>query len=412
MRGDRNRRCGVVGLGFVGGSTLRFLARAGFEVVGYDRSAEAVARIGRQLADELPAGASWSVHDAPDVLAEVKTVLVAVRLMRDRNGIFRTDALQSVGETLRRLGRDGQLVIVESTLPPGTTRRFAREWLGRPAIDVAHAPERLRVGDGDAALRAVPRLVGGLDPAATERACAFLASAGLKPVPVSAPEVSELAKLLENAFLTTSIGLIGEITRLAHAMGLSAHEVTRAAATKPHGYMAFHPGPGIGGHCLHNDLDILRQHAAGLALATPMLDGVAAVAEALPEMAVRELERRLAAVGLGLAGARPLLVGVGFKPGSPDVTATPAIPIVRRLRETGAEPAYLDAAVPVFAVDGVPVPRLRPEELERGEPFTAALVVAGDRTITVERLRRNCRCLLDTGGGAIMPGEFAREERL
>jgi UDP-N-acetyl-D-glucosamine dehydrogenase len=256
----------------------------------------------------------------------------------------------------------------------------------------------------------VPRLVGGLNPSGTQRACAFFEHVGLRPVPVSSPEVSELAKLLENAFLTTSIGLIGEITRVAHALGLSAHEVTQAAATKPHGYMAFHPGPGIGGHCLRNDMDILRQHAAGLSLVTPMLDGVAAVAEDLPGMVVQDLERRLTADGRMLAGARILLVGVGFKPGSPDVTATPAGPIARRLREAGAELAYVDASVPLFAVDGIELPRLQPEALD-GEPFTAGLVIAGDRTIGVEQLRRNCLCLLDTGGGSTMSGEFAREER-
>src|SRR5687767_12898034 len=104
------RRCGVVGLGFVGSSTLGFLARAGLEVVGYDRSAEVVEHVRQHLADELPCETKWSVGYAPDSLADVETVLVAVRLMRDRNGIFRSDALQSVGETLRQHGRDGQLV--------------------------------------------------------------------------------------------------------------------------------------------------------------------------------------------------------------------------------------------------------------------------------------------------------------
>jgi nucleotide sugar dehydrogenase len=230
-------------------------------------------------------------------------------------------------------------------------------------------------------------------------------------VPVSAPEVSELAKLLENAFLTTGISLIGEVTRLAHAAGVPAREVTEAAATKPHGYFPFHPGPGIGGHCLRNDLDLLRQHAATLSLPTPMLDGIARVAAGLPGLVVDRLERLLAEDGRALRGAAVLLVGVGFKTGSPDLTETPAEPIVRRLREAGARVAYADAQVPVFAVDGVPLRRVGAAELA-GERFAAGVVLAGDRTVAVEALRGACERVLDAGGGTIMPGRFAAAERL
>jgi nucleotide sugar dehydrogenase len=253
--------------------------------------------------------------------------------------------------------------------------------------------------------------VGGLTPRATERASAFLDGAGLRPVPVSAPEVSELAKLLENAFLTANIALIGEFTRLANALGLAAHEVTAAAATKPHGYFPFHPGPGMGGHCLRNDLDLLRQHGAELALRTPLLDGIAAVAAELPHLAVARLEDRVAAVGRSLAAGTVLLVGVGFKPGSPDLTETPAVPIARLLRTAGATPAYLDEQVPSFVVDGLPLPRLRPGQLP-GAGLVAVLVVAGDRTVPVETLRASDACLLDAGGGSIMQGRFAPDERL
>jgi nucleotide sugar dehydrogenase len=222
--------------------------------------------------------------------------------------------------------------------------------------------------------------------------------------------VSELAKLLENAFLTTGISLVGEVTRLAHAAGVPAREVTEAAATKPHGYFPFHPGPGIGGHCLRNDLDLLRQHAATLGLPTPMLDGIAEVAAGLPDLVVARLERLLAESGRQLRGADVLLVGVGFKAGSPDLTETPAEPIARRLRETGARVAYADAQVPVFAVDRVPLRRVAAELA--GERFAAGVVLAGDRTVGIEVLRGACGVVLDAGGGAILGGRFAAGERL
>jgi UDP-N-acetyl-D-glucosamine dehydrogenase len=403
-------RCAVVGLGLVGSSTLRYLAGSGFPVVGYDLSPEAAARAEANLAAQLDPGARWGVGADPAVLADAEVVLVAVRLTRDGQGAFQDAALEGVAGTLRAHGRDGQLVIIESTLAPGTTRRFAA-WLDRPGVDVAHAPERLRVGDADAILRAVPRLVGGLTPRATKRAGAFLEAAGLRPDPVSTPEVSELAKLLENAFLTTNIALVGEITRLANGLGLAAREVTAAAATKPHGYFPFHPGPGIGGHCLRNDLDLLRQHGAELALRTPLLDSIASVAEELPRLVVERLEGRLAADGRLLSRAAVLLVGVGFKPGSPDVTESPAVPITQLLRRAGAAPAYLDEQVSSFTVDGMPLPRLRPGELSATK-LAAVLVLAGDRTVAVETLRDSGACLLDTGGGAIMQGRFALDEQL
>ena len=404
--------CAVIGLGFVGTCTARLLMRAGLPVHGFDLSPLAVARAQTELTHDFGRQDSWVLSTDPTVLAAATVVLVAVRLERGRDdGAFRGDALERVAETLNAHGSRCELVIIESTLEPGTTRRFAERWLCLPDAAVAHAPERLRIGDPAETVLKVPRLVGGLTTCATERACGLFRRIGIEPVPVSAPEVSELAKLLENAFLTTSIGLIGEITRLAHGLGVSAREVTEAAATKPHGYMPFHPGPGIGGHCLRNDLDLLRYHARGQEIPTPMLDGVAEVAAALPDLVLSCLERRLAALGLSLCGASVLLVGVGFKIGSSDLTETPAISIVRALRAAGATVAYVDDQVPVFAVDGLPVSRIRPDELGRLR-LTAALILAGDRELRVEDLRAACRCLVDTGGGTIMEGQLAYTERL
>ena len=136
----------VVGLGFVGRTTLRYLAGAGIAVRGYDRSEAAMQAARKALAEELGPGASWGVGTDPSVVAAAEAVFVAVRLTRDDQGRFASEPLQEVAAMLRRHGSDGQIVLIESTLPPGTTRRFAA-WLDRPGIDIAHAPERLRVGE-------------------------------------------------------------------------------------------------------------------------------------------------------------------------------------------------------------------------------------------------------------------------
>jgi UDP-N-acetyl-D-glucosamine dehydrogenase len=403
--------CGIIGLGFVGTCTARLLLHAGLPLRGFDLSPAAIARAESALADLANRHARSVLATDPGVLAAATIVVVAVRLERGPDGSFREEALERVAETLNAHCPACKLVLLESTVEPGTTRRFAERWLRLPEAEVAHVPERLRIGDPDSAVLDVPRLVGGLTEQATARASAFLRHVGIEPVPVSAPEVSELAKLLENAFLTTNIGLVGEITRVAQALGVAAREVTDAAGTKPHGYMAFHPGPGIGGHCLRNDLDLLRSLARHHALPTPLLDGVAETAAALPGLVIARLGDRLAGLGHTLHGATVLLVGIGFKIGSPDLTETPAIPITRALREAGASVAYLDTQVPVFGVDGLPLPRIRPEEVAELRP-TAVLILAGERGLDVETLRNACRCLLDTGGGAIMRGKLAYAERL
>jgi UDP-N-acetyl-D-glucosamine dehydrogenase len=402
---ESSRHVAVVGLGFVGSTTARYLAGAGMAVHGYDRSETAVHTARDLLARKLGAEAFWEVGTDPRPVGNAEAVFVAVRLVRDQMGHFGTEPLEGVAAMLRRYGSDGQIVLVESTVPPGTTRRFT-SWLDRPGIDVAHAPERLRVGDGDAALRSVPRLVGGMTARATERGCALLEEAGLSPVPVNAPEVSELAKLLENAFLTTNIALVGEMTKLALAVGVSAHEVTVAAASKPHGFMAFHPGAGIGGHCLRNDLDLLRQAGMGLGLETPMLDGIAKVASSLPGLVVERLQDCC-----NLAGAHILLIGVGFKSGSADLTETAAKPVCRLLRGAGCSVSYLDRLVPEFVVDGEAVPRLTPAQLRDGG-LDALVVLSGDDGVTMEELRASGASLLDAGGGSTMSGAWRADERL
>ena len=413
---DARSVCGVVGLGFVGSTTMRYLWHQGFEVRGLDTAEAVVAAVRRRFEIELaPSGPAWRVDPspvaAPELLAGVGVIMVAVRLAKLEDGGYGTAAFEAVATTLRRHAPKGALVIVESTLTPGLLRRFAEEWLNRPDLDVAHAPERLRVGDGDEALRAVPRLVGGVTPRATARAAAFLEAAGLTPVPVAAPEISELSKLLENAFLTTCISLIAEITRLAHTAGVPAAAVATAAATKPHNYMPFYPGVGIGGHCLRNDVDILRHHASIQGVATPLLDGVARVAAEMPEVTVRRVMERLARKGRSLTGARVVLVGVGFKPGSPDLTDAPSMPLLRLLREGGAVTAYLDSLIDAFAVDGLAVPRLDEETLAVWRP-EVAVAVSGDVAWSVERLRATGALLLDAGGGRNLRGRFDFDETL
>jgi nucleotide sugar dehydrogenase len=247
-------------------------------------------------------------------------------------------------------------------------------------------------------------VVAGVDRPSVELAERFVGTFCEHTVRVGSPEVAELGKLLENAFTAAGIGLIGEITKIAHAAGIKASDVTEAAATKPFGYFPFHPGPGIGGHCIPHDLGMLRAFARSQGVRTPLLDAATTLRDELPVIAVDRLDRLLAGEGRSLAGARVVLVGVGFKVGSADTTETPAAALIRELRRRGATSLFLDTRNDSFEVDGQLVERVAPDSLATEAAFDAALVSAGDPTIDWEALRSAAKLVLDLGGGRILRG--------
>jgi nucleotide sugar dehydrogenase len=409
----RIARWAVIGLGYMGSATMRALLAAGFEVHGFDRSAAAVERF-RGAEPTPPSAKPWSVGTDESVIATADVVLIAVRVLRNADGTSDLEPLLAAAETVRRWAREPRLVLVESTVPPGTTRRLAADWLKLDPAGttlVAHFPERLQSGGSPWTLANTPHLVGGVDAAATLVARHAVSTICPGVVAVSAPEVSELAKLLENAFLSTGIALVGEITRLAHRLDVEAGEVTAAAASKPFGYYAFHAGPGIGGHCLPNDLEMLRETAGTLGLPSPLLDGAAELAGELPGMVVARLEQLLQRRGETVAGGRILLVGVGFKIGSDDTTASPALDISRLLKRRGAVPVFLDHQVEALWVDGTALERATAQTL-RGSRFRAALILSGDSSIGGVDIEAVADLLLDAGGGRILQGAPANAYRL
>jgi UDP-N-acetyl-D-glucosamine dehydrogenase len=407
LRGE-GCRCGVIGLGFIGSTLMDALIAAGVEAHGVDRDPVAVDRFLADHAQGTPAPERWSVGSDPAVLSDSDAVFVAVRLPVAANGEVDVETLRSVASVLRSLPGE-RLVLLESTVPPGTTRRFA-SWLGERAdLFVAHSPERLAVGHDWQMLKGIPHLVAGVDAQATRLAEAFLRRICDTVVPVSSPEVTELSKLLENAFLSVGIALVGEVTRLAHDLGVSAREVSDAAATKPFGYYAFYPGPGVGGHCLPNDLRMLAEVARAAGKASPLLEAAITANAEHASRVVDRLDDLLRRNGSTLRSARVLCVGMGFKPGSPDTTATPAVEVMRLLRARGAEPLYVDSRVASFEVDSIAVPRLAPAELATSR-ISAVLVLAGDPELSEQQLPG--KVVLDAGGGAVLAGGLRSAHRL
>jgi UDP-N-acetyl-D-glucosamine dehydrogenase len=399
---SRRTTCGVVGLGFIGSTYMDALVNAGFPVRGFDRSPATVDRFRDWMSARNPeSGSRWSADSDPAVLDGAEVVVVAVRVLPREDNTIDLEPLGSASEMLRGRMRDPGLILLASTLPPAATRCFAASMAPRPGILVAHSPERLSVGHDRSDLRRIPHLLAGVDAAATRAGAAFLSAICDRVVELSGPEVSELAKLLENAFLTTGIALSNEITRIAHVLGVPAQEVCEAAATKAEGYFPFFPGPGMGGHCLANDLAILRSTAARGRASSLFLDAVAETSSCGPVLVLHRLEAILKELGWTLRNLPILLVGVGFKPGTADTTGSPARELARLLRQDGADLSYLDSRVPEFDVDGAFLRRIAPDALDGRT--RAAIVISGDPAAPLHRLAACAGLVLDTRGRSAEP---------
>jgi nucleotide sugar dehydrogenase len=347
----------------------------------------------------------------PRILDECDVIFIAVRNLVD-GGRVNEEPLEAATSLLRAHDRT-RLVILESTVTPGTTRRFAAA-LGTcdgASVFVAHAPERLSAGQDHTHLRDTPHLVAGVDALATRMAAAMLAKICDHVVPVAAPEVSEVSKLMENAFLSVNIALTGEITRLCHGLGIRAHDVCRAAATKPRGFMPFYPGAGLGGHCLPNDLVLLAQSARSQGWEPGLVNGAIAANEHAPRLVVERLRQSLAVQNAGLSGATVLIVGVGFKVGSPDTTRSPAFDVVRELRRHGARVSYVDRWNSEFIVDSLPVARILAEDVRR-QRYTAGVILSGADDLRAESLLEVCSLVLDAGGSRASDAPIASIEML
>jgi UDP-N-acetyl-D-glucosamine dehydrogenase len=392
---------GVVGLGVVGSLSARLFAAAGFRCIGVDRSVERI----EQERDTL---SGVELTTDMSALAQADIVMIAVRAGGSKDGAD-VSAVRSAFDSLKQQVKHPVLLLLESTVPPGTTRSLAEGCFGAKSPQAqltCHCPERLRVGDDIEAIRGTPRLVGGITKVGAQLGVQFLAKAGITGVDASAPEVTELAKLLENCFLTTGIALMGEITRIAHALGVSAQEVARAAATKPHGYFPFQPGAGIGGHCLINDLTMLRVAAKSLGIDSELLTGVDSAAARLNTTLMRRLEQLLHARDIPMREAVVCIVGVGFKAGSSDTSQSPAADITRQLLLRGASVAYTDSLVPRFVVDGQAITRVTtPLALERAD---AVLLLSGDQKVNVDAVLDRIPVVLDAGGGRFTRGQAHR----
>jgi UDP-N-acetyl-D-glucosamine dehydrogenase len=353
-------RVGVVGLGYVGLPLAVAFAEEGCDVVGLDadpRKVDALAA-GTSYIEDVPSerlaaldGQLIPTSRFPD-LSSCEAVIICVPTpltnYREPDLSYMVDAATSLAAVLQK----DQLIVLESTTYPGTTRERLRPILEESGLaagrdfHLAFSPERIDPGRTDFTIRTTPKVVGGLTPACTGRAVDLYTLICDEVVEVSTPDAAELAKLLENIFRSVNIALVNELAMLCEKLEIDVWEVVDAAASKPFGFMRFDPGPGMGGHCLPVDPFYLAFKAREHDFYTEFIELAGKINQNQPQWCVRRIERALNDVRKATNGSKVLLLGVSYKAGVGDTRESPALKIIRFLGDLGAEVSYHDPHVP------------------------------------------------------------------
>ncbi len=357
----------IVGLGYVGLPTALSLVERGYPVWGLDTS---VARLGRiqagtvdlleddhrRLSESLSGGRLRLGND-PGMVGAADVVVICVPTPIDEHRLPDLSMLRGACASVVEQAREGQLIILTSTTYAGTTRDLlveplqARGLVVGEDVFVAFSPERVDPGIAAHAQHQVPRVVGGVTPACSERAARLLGDVASNIHVVSSPEAAELTKLFENTFRAVNISLANEFASACAELGADVGEILDAAATKPYGFMKFTPGPGVGGHCIpcdpHYLLWQLRKHRVRM----PTVESAMASIDARPLEVVERVRELLAEQGVAPSRARVLVVGATYKPDVEDVRESPALEIMTRLMSLGIDVSLADVMVKKVALD-------------------------------------------------------------
>ncbi|MSO41379.1 MAG: nucleotide sugar dehydrogenase [Solirubrobacterales bacterium] len=401
-------KIGVIGLGYVGLPLAIAFAESGHDVVGLDADPRRVQslRSGESYVEDISserlAAAAERVEASGDYadLSGCDAVLICVPTpltsAREPDLTYLVDAATSIAAVLEK----GQLVVLESTTYPGTTRERLLPILEESGLAVgsdfhlAFSPERIDPGRTDYTIRTTPKIVGGLTDDCAARAVAVYGEICDEVVTVLGPEAAELAKLLENIFRSVNIALVNELAMLCHRLEIDVWEVVDAAATKPFGFMRFDPGPGMGGHCLPVDPFYLAFKAREQDFYTEFIELAGKVNQNQPRFCVDRIGEALNDVRKAVNGSKIMLLGVSYKPGVGDTRESPALKIARLARERGAEVSYHDPHVPELGAIGL-------SSIDLGEGLKScdlACVVTAHPEIDYEQVVAEAPLVLDFRG--------------
>jgi UDP-N-acetyl-D-glucosamine dehydrogenase len=410
---------GIIGLGYVGLPLAVVAAEAGFEILGFDVNA--------RVCDGINAGISH-IKDIPtprlqplvekgmvrattnfDALKDCGLVSICVptplNKIKDPDLSYVVSATEAIATRLRK----GQIVILESTTYPGTTRDLMLPLLEKSGLTVGKefylcfSPERVDPGNEKWTTKNTPKVLGGITEECRKAGLAVYEQIFDHMVPVQNTEAAELVKVYENTFRMINIALANELSMVCDRLGISVWEVIEAAATKPFGFMKFTPGPGLGGHCIPLDPHYLSWKMRNLSFKTRMIEVASEINAEMPEYTVNKVALALNEQGLSLKGSRILILGIAYKKDIDDLRESPALDIIRILQERGAEVLYHDPNCPVIAVDGhTEIPHLplysSPLTDELLKQCHAAVVVTDHSGLDYHGIASKAKAMVDTRG--------------
>jgi UDP-N-acetyl-D-glucosamine dehydrogenase len=359
---------GLIGLGYVGLPLAVAFAESGATVIGVDLDAKRVAAIcaGRSFIEDVPtetlgrlvAAGRLGATDDVAALKDADAIVICVPTPLGKSKEPDISFIVSAADAVARIIRCGQLVVLESTTYPGTTREIllprleARGLMPGDDFFLAFSPERIDPGNQRFTLRNIPKVVGGLTPACRDLAAALYGRVAPQVVPVSGPETAEMVKLFENTFRSVNIALVNEFAIMCRRLGMSVWEVVSAAATKPFGFMPFYPGPGLGGHCLPSDPHYLSWKVRLEGYEPRFITFADEINRRMPDYVVQLVADALNDRSRAVRGADILVLGVAYKADVADTRDSPALEILASLAAKGAKVAYHDPFVPAVTVDG------------------------------------------------------------
>lgn len=401
---------GVVGLGYVGLPLLVTATQADLGAIGFDTSTERVRSLlgGQSGVDDVSAedlveafagGASLTTE--PSDLRDADALFICVPSPLGRNRQPDLSYLEAASATIEQVARPGQLISLESTSYPGTTEDFILPALQRVGLRVdedvfvAFSPERVSPGSG-MGTKDIPKVVGGVTALSGQVAAAAYGRLVTSVHLVSSARVAEMSKLLENTYRAVNIGLVNEMAQLAHELDIDIWEVIDAAATKPFGYQAFYPGPGVGGHCIPLDPQYLAWRAKAANFTTRFIDTAEEINAHMPAYTVARITELLNQRGLPVSGAEVLALGIAYKPDIADDRESAALDVLRKLKDRGARITVLDELVGAARV------KLHGYEAmaEQGDfrSFDVAIVLTDHDGVDYAAVARQVPLVFDTRG--------------
>ena len=417
---SRKAVVGIVGLGYVGLPLMLRFSEVGFRVLGFD--------IDKGKVDALNAGKSYIEHIKGEHIARARKsgfeattdfsraakadalilcVPTPLNKYREPDLSFIIDTTESLVPHLRR----GQLVSLESTTYPGTTdeellpRIEARGFEVGKDVFLVFSPEREDPGNTDFTTRTIPKVCGGVTPACQEVGVALYGSVIDRVVQVSSTRAAEMTKLLENIHRAVNIGLVNEMKIVADRMGIDFHEVIRAAATKPFGFVAYYPGPGLGGHCIPIDPFYLTWKAREYGVHTRFIELAGEVNASMPDYVIAKIGSALNEREKSIRGAKVLVLGIAYKKNVDDMRESPSVILMEKLRALGAEVAYSDPHIPVF-------PKLREHKFDLKSvaltpkslaSYDCVLLATDHARFDYALIRKHAKLIVDSRGKYLEP---------